>query len=146
MTLDHYGMSQYFTAGDVTLWNPANRVGWLFLRTSEAVATLVDMPTGIGPDLGDEHELSLDEFVDFVDALVAQYLSSSHPILRALLEGFVGVALVLVERAGRDVPSLRLAATLDSRDISVGPEGIRPLGSVERLVRLADEHALAMPH
>ncbi|MBQ1023997.1 DUF6086 family protein [Micromonospora sp. C95] len=139
-------MSQYFQVGDLVLWNPSNRVAELFVRTSEAVAVLVGVPTGIGPVRADDYEIDLDVFVGFVDALVAQYMSSSHAILRSLLEGFIATALVLVDRAGRDAPSLRADATLDPRDVSVGPEGIRPLGDSQRLQNLAGEHAKAMPH
>ncbi|MGC1209965.1 MAG: DUF6086 family protein [Micromonospora sp.] len=138
-------MSQYFQAGDLVLWNPSNRVAELFVRTSEALAELVDVPTGIGPMRADDYEIDLDVFVGFVDALVAQYLSSSHAILRSLLEGFTATALVMVDRAGRNVPSLQAAATLGPRDVSVGPLGIRPLGDPARLYELASKHAAAMP-
>ncbi|WP_433651601.1 DUF6086 family protein [Micromonospora zamorensis] len=138
-------MSQYFQVGDLVLWNPSNRVAALFVRTSEAVAALVEVPTGIGPMRADEYDIDLDAFVGFVDALVVQYMSSSHAILRSLLEGFIATALVLVDRAGRDVPSLQATATLDPRDVSVGPGGIRPLGDPQRLHELAGEHARAMP-
>jgi hypothetical protein len=138
-------MSQYFRAGDLVLWNPSNRVAELFVRTSEAVAELVDMPTGIGPMRADDYEIDLDVFVRFVDALVAQYLSSNHAILRSLLEGFIATALVMADRAGRHVPSLQAPATLDPRDVSVGPGGIRPVGDPVRLSELAGRHAAAMP-
>ncbi|MFG3580707.1 DUF6086 family protein [Micromonospora chersina] len=138
-------MSQYFQVGDLVLWNPSNRVAELFVRTGNAVAELVDTPTGIGPMQADEYDIDLDVFADFVDALVAQYLSSSHTILRSLLEGFTATALVLVDRAGRSVPSLQATATLDPRDVSVGPGGIRPLGDPARLHELARMHAAAMP-
>ncbi|MGY0002301.1 DUF6086 family protein [Micromonospora sp. I033] len=138
-------MSQYFQVGDLVLWNPSNRVAELFVRTSEAVAELVDVPTGIGPMRADDYAIDLDVFVGFVDALVAQYLSSSHVILRSLLEGFTATALVMVDRAGRNVPSLQAPATLDPRDVSVGPAGIRRLGDPARLYELVSEHAAAMP-
>jgi Family of unknown function (DUF6086) len=114
-------VSQYFRVGDLVLWNPSNRVAELFVRTSEAVAPLVARPSGIGAIYADEYEVDLDLFVGFVDALVKQYLSSSHAILRSLLEGFLATALVLVYRAGREVPSLHAPAMLDPRDVSVGP-------------------------
>jgi hypothetical protein len=139
-------MSQYFQVGDLVLWNPSNRVAQLFVRTSNAVAPLVDTPTGIGLMSADEYNLDLDAFVGFVDALVKQYLSSSHPVLRSLLEGFLATTLVLVHRAGRSVPSLHAPpATLDPRDVSVGPEGIGALGDPIRLRELAEAMARAMP-
>ncbi|MFG3690971.1 DUF6086 family protein [Micromonospora sp. NPDC047740] len=127
------------------MWNPSNRVAELFVRTSEAVAPLAATPTGIGAMDADDYEVDLDVFVGFVDALVEQYLSSSHAILRSLLEGFLATALVLVDRAGRAVPALHAPATLDPRDISVGPGGIGALGDPVRLRELADALAPAMP-
>jgi hypothetical protein len=142
---DHDRVSQYFQVGDLVLWNPATRVAELFVRTSEAIAPTVGLPTGIAPVRADEYEIDLDTFATFVDALVHRYLSSSHPILRSLLEGFTATALVMVQRAGRSVPALGDKATLDPRDVSVGTAGISPLGDAELLRALAEEQAQAMP-
>jgi hypothetical protein len=142
---DPVSVSQYFQVNDLVLWNPSNRVAELFVRTSEAICPLVATPTGIGATGADAYEVDLDVFVDFVDALVKQYLSSSHPILRSLLEGFLATALVLVHRAGRTVPSLYAPTGLDPRDVSVGPEGIGALGSPGHLRDLADALARVMP-
>ncbi|WP_344174801.1 DUF6086 family protein [Pilimelia columellifera] len=138
-------MSQYFQVGDLVLWNPSSQVAGLFFSTSEAVAVLVDVPTRIVATCADEYDIDLDVFVAFVDALVSQYRSSSHPILRSLLEGFTATALVLVDRAGRAVPLLPTSSALDPRDVSVGAGGVRPLGDVKHLQNLAGEHARAMP-
>ena len=138
-------MSQYFQVGDLILWNPSNRVAELFVRTSEAVAPLVAAPTGIDAMHADEYEVDLDAFVGFIDALVKQYVSSSHAILRSLLEGFLATSLVLVDRAGRSVPSLHAPAALDPRDVSVSSEGIGALGDPARLRELADALARMMP-
>jgi hypothetical protein len=142
---DHDLVSQYFQVDDLILWNPATRVAELFFRTSEALAPTVGLPTGIAPVVADEYEIDLDTFTVFVDALVRRYLSSSHTILRSLLEGFAATAIVMVERAGRHVSALDDAPTLDSRDVSVGPAGIAPLGDATRLRALAEEHARVMP-
>lgn len=142
---DHVKVSQYFQAGDLVLWNPASRVAELFFRTSEAVAPTVGLETGIAPVAADDYEIDLDAFTAFVDALVHRYLSSSHTILRSLLEGFTATALVMVHRAGRHVPALAVSPALDPRDVQVGPIGIAPLGDAERLRALAEEYARAMP-
>ncbi|MEU4626384.1 DUF6086 family protein [Actinoplanes sp. NPDC023801] len=138
-------MSQYFQAEGQVLWNPASRVAELFFRTGEALAPTVDLPTGIDPMVADEYEIDLDAFTGFVDALVRRYLSSSHAILRSLLEGFAATAIVMVQRAGRQVPALDDVPVPDQRDISVGPAGIAPPGDAARLRALAEEHARAMP-
>jgi hypothetical protein len=131
-------VSQYFQVGDLILWNPASGIAELFFRAGEAIAPTVGVPTGIAPVVSDEYQIDLDTFTD---ALVHRYLSSSHTILSSLLEGFIAIAVVLVERAGRSVPALAETPTLDPRDISVGPGGIAPLGDAERLRALAQEHA-----
>jgi hypothetical protein len=138
-------MSQYFHVGKLVLWNPSTRVAELFVRTSEAIAPTVELPTGIAPVVADDYEIDPDTFTVFVDALVRLYLSSSHLILRSLLEGFTATALVMVERAGRSVPALADTPTLDPRDVSVGPGGISPLGNAERLRALAKEYDRHMP-
>jgi hypothetical protein len=138
-------VSQYFQADDLVLWNPASRVAELFFRTSEAIAPTVGMPSGITSAVADEYEIDLDTFTAFTDALVHRYLSSSHPILRSLLEGFTATALVMIERAGRSIPALAGTTTLDLRDVSVGPAGISALDDADRLRVLAEEHARAMP-
>jgi len=141
---DHGAVSQYFKVNDLVLWNPSNRVAQLFVRSSEAIAPLVGVPTGIEPGRADEYDIDLDEFVAFVNALVQRYLSSSHAIMRSLLEGFAATALVMVERAGRRVSALDDTSELDPGDVSVGPTGISPLGDAARLRALAEEHARAM--
>jgi hypothetical protein len=138
-------VSQYFQVGDLVLWNPASRVAELFFRTSEAIAPTMGLPTGIASVVADEYQIDLDAFTAFTDALVHRYLSSSHTILRSLLEGFTATALVMVERTGRRVPALADTPTLDPRDVSVGPAGISPLGDAERLRALAEEHTRSMP-
>lgn len=138
-------MSQYFKTGDAILWNPASRVAELFIRTGEALAPTVGLPVGIAPSNADEYQIDLDTFTAFVDALVRRYLSSSHAILRSLLEGYAATAIVMVERAGRHVAALDEPSELDLRDVSVGPVGIEPVGDPARLRALAVQHARAMP-
>lgn len=137
-------MSQYFKVDDAVLWNPASRVAELFVRTGESLVPLVGLPTGIAPGAADEYEVDLDAFTVFVDAVVRRYLSSSHLILRSLVEGFAATALVMVERAGRHI-ALDEASECDRRDVSVGPAGIAALGNAARLRALAEEHTRAMP-
>ncbi|GAA2896984.1 hypothetical protein Acy02nite_80810 [Actinoplanes cyaneus] len=136
-------MSQYFQAGDLVLWNPSNGVATLFVRTSEAMAPLVGLPTGIGPCVNDEYEIDLDMFESFVDALAARYLSANHPILRSLVEGFLATAIVMAQRAGRELPALRAQSKPRWWDLSVGRNQMPP-GDREELIELVAEHASGM--
>jgi hypothetical protein len=99
-------VSQYFQDGDDVLWNPATRVAQLFTDTAEALARLVERPTGLGPMAEDECQVDVPVFAAFVDELVRRYARSNHSVLKSLMDGFTGTAIVLVERAGADVPAL----------------------------------------
>ncbi|NJP96813.1 hypothetical protein HCN51_46580 [Nonomuraea sp. FMUSA5-5] len=91
-------MSQYYQVGEHVLWNPSNGVSALFLRTAQALAPETGLPTGLGPMESDECQIDLPAFTAFVGALVDRYERANHPILHALMEGFIATALVLVQR------------------------------------------------
>ncbi|MFJ8914201.1 DUF6086 family protein [Amycolatopsis sp. NPDC102389] len=139
-------MSQYFQVGDRVLWNPSNGVSQLFLRSAEALAPVVDLPTGIGAMVSDECEIDMKVFEVFVNALVQRYRQSTHPILRSLMEGFVATALVMVERGRGSVPALDAEPGPDVRDISLGHDGIGARARPERLAELCADHSRAMPY
>ncbi|MEU0558176.1 DUF6086 family protein [Dactylosporangium sp. NPDC006015] len=139
-------MSQYFQVGDLVLWNPASTVAKLFARMTEAMVPVAGCPSGVGPDLGrDEYEVDPDAFAAFVDALTARYLATNHPILTAMLEGYLPAALVMVRRSGRDVPALARPVARDNRDISLNRDAFDPGGERQRLLTLAEHHEQAMP-
>lgn len=137
-------MSQYFEVGDLVLWNPSNGVALLYARAVEAVAPLVEVPTGVGECIADEYEIELDVFVAFVDSLADRYLNSNHPILRSLVEGVLATSIVMVQRAGRELPALVAEKKTFWRDVSVGRGGVAPAGDREELLRLVAEHASGM--
>ncbi|MEU5883210.1 DUF6086 family protein [Spirillospora sp. NPDC047279] len=131
-------MSQFFNAAGETLWNPSNGVASLFMRTAETLAPEAGTPTGIGPMENDECEIDLPAFTTFTGALVQRLERSGHPILHALMEGFVATALVLVERGGVPLPP---ATSGPRRDVHVGMEPPARRDWSE----LAARHARAMP-
>lgn len=144
---DHDLVSKDFKIGDETLWNPSNGVADLFVRTADALAQAEGVSTGIEPMLiRDEYWINADEFTAFVDVLVRRYIGSRHPILRSLIEGFTATALVIVERAGRDIGELSNPSPPDWRDVSVGTTGLAAPGDAERLRELRQESARAMPY
>ncbi len=139
-------VSQYFQVGDKVLWNPSTGVAWLFARSVEAVASAVELPTGLGAEFNDDYEVDVVTFAAFVDALVRRYRSSTHPILRTLIEGVAAVGIVMVERAGRSVASLsEQPPPIDSNDVAVFTTGLGTVGDTSRLRGLADELERAMP-
>ncbi|MFI5612032.1 DUF6086 family protein [Amycolatopsis sp. NPDC051903] len=142
-------MSQNFDIDDRTVWNPSNGVGLLFVRSSDALAPIVDLPTGISPAHrganADEWVIDLPVFTAFVDALVDRCQRSTHPILRSLLEGFLATALVLVHRGGSEVPALGKPPGPDASDHSASAGGPIDRAPAGRLAELRAVHDLAMP-
>ncbi|NUR70442.1 MAG: hypothetical protein HOU81_06460 [Hamadaea sp.] len=138
-------MSQYFRTGDRYLWNPSNRVGRLFAQLTETFSAVGGLPAGLQDTGADEYMIDLPVFAAFIDNLTRQYLGSSHAILRSLQEGYLVTALVLVDRAGGQVAALSEPIGLDPRDLSVGADGVSPLGDVARLRELAAENSRSMP-
>ena len=138
-------MSRYFWHGEQLLWNPSNQVGVLFIRTAETLAAVEELPTGIGPMRAAEHQINLPAYGNLVDALARRYLASRHLSHRSLIEGFLATALVLIQRAGHDLPALSAPPQPSGQDVSVGPGGMAAPGNAERLLRLTEELARAMP-
>lgn len=135
-------MSQYFSIDGQGVWNPSNGPGRLFVRLAEALVPPAGLPSGIEATPGDpdDHPIDGAAFAKFVDALVAEYRAASHPINRALLEGFVATAAVLARRGGCALPALDGPAGASASDIpgggSAGPD---------RLAELMAEYERSMP-
>ncbi|UBU12594.1 DUF6086 family protein [Nonomuraea gerenzanensis] len=142
-------MSQYYQVGEQVLWNPSNGVSALFLRSAQALAPEAGLPTGLGPMRSDECQIDLETFTAFVGALVDRYERTNHPILHALMEGFIATALVLVQRAGAELG--RSAPGDGRRDVQVGgpstglPDGRSDGRSDGRWAELCARYARAMP-
>ncbi|WP_033355540.1 DUF6086 family protein [Kitasatospora aureofaciens] len=116
-------MSQYFSLGDVTLWNPSNGVSALFLRQTAGFEEVLGLPSGIGPMEEDEAEVAPDSLAVFVGALLAWRDGSNHAVLEALSDGFIATMLVLAERAGAEVrwPGQPGPAQAGLHDVQVAP-------------------------
>lgn len=100
------GLSCYFQVGDDDVWNPSNSLARVFLGQADVLSRLIGKDTGLGDIVEDECEIDPQVFLAFVDALVKRYQESNNETLRALLKGFVSVALVLVDRMGARVMSI----------------------------------------
>ncbi|MBC3988908.1 hypothetical protein H8N00_08435 [Streptomyces sp. AC563] len=96
-------MSCFIRIADQDVWNPSNAVAKLFIAEAEAISSLLDERTGIGPIIDDECELDAATFPVFVSALLRRHWSTNHPVMRNLLVGVAGVAFVLVSRANVNV-------------------------------------------
>lgn len=100
-------MSCYFQVGDDDVWNASNSLARAFLGQADVLSRLIGKDTGLGDIIEDECEIDPAVFPTFVDALVKAYQESNNDALRALLKGFVSVALVLVDRMGAEAASIR---------------------------------------
>ncbi|MEV5708625.1 DUF6086 family protein [Actinoallomurus sp. NPDC052274] len=138
----------YFQVDDRVLWNPSNGVARVFVRTAEVLVPEAELPTGLGPMVEDECQVDMAAFTAFVRALIGRYEASNHRILRSLMEDFIAVALVLVERGGGTLrPS---DPPVGWQDVQAGPGTELPpsdqRGGTERWAALVAEYARAMPH
>lgn len=134
-------MSQYFSIDGTDVWNPSVGPGDLFTHLAAALVPLGG-PSGVGVRPGDPYDHPIDGpvFAKFVDTLIAEYRATSHPINRALLEGFVAIAAVLARRGGLPLPALDGPAGTSTRDIPGGGAA-----GPDHLAELMAEHERAMP-
>lgn len=132
-------MSQYFKVGDRVLWNPTTRVAQLFYRTGEVMVLVAERPLGIHDTGYDDYHVDPTRFPAFVDALAVRYLNVSHPILTALVEGFLPTALALLSRAGGTVPALVEAAESDPDEAIKRPGGLAAITAARRILALTAE-------
>jgi hypothetical protein len=86
-------MSQYFDIGDETLWNPSNGVARMFQRQVAVFEAELELPSGIGPMVNDECQISPETFETFVNVLLATHRRTSHASWLALSEGFITTVL-----------------------------------------------------
>ncbi|MEU6205844.1 DUF6086 family protein [Micromonospora musae] len=106
-------MSYTFRAAGTPIWDPALRVGQLYLGQAEAVAGLLEVPSGLTPRLDGRCDLDPDEFATFVQHLLRFYNRGRHAALSQMLRGVVLVSLVLLDRAGEH-PVPHDSETLDA--------------------------------
>lgn len=93
-------MSYPFKTAGVIVWDPALRVGQLYLGQAEVVAGLTEVPSGLVPRRDGSCDLDPEAFASFVEKLWRFYNGGRHPSLGQLLHGVLVVSLVLLKRAG----------------------------------------------
>lgn len=98
-------MSIMFSANGTSVWWPASTVGRLFREQAEAVATALDIQSGLGELFADEVVIDLPVFEEFVMRLADQY-ATPYYIVQSLIAGVFGTSYVIVERAGGRLPEI----------------------------------------
>ncbi|WP_370010970.1 DUF6086 family protein [Nocardia cyriacigeorgica] len=96
-------MSYAFEVGDETVWSPSLQVGELFVGMLQSTAASLGMKSGLSPIASDMWEIDIDDFERLVVKLYDLHLSTSHSVLRSMIEGIIGPCLVILERAGRPI-------------------------------------------
>jgi uncharacterized protein DUF6086 len=97
-------MSTTFHTGGDVVWSPSNQVARLFTGQAAVITSVFAVPSGLGDIIEDECEIDPSAFAAFLTAILHQYQAATHPILRSLIVGFLGTALVLADRAGLPLP------------------------------------------
>jgi hypothetical protein len=99
-------MSVLFSANGASVWNPSAAVGRLFKGQVEAIAAVLDVPSGLGEFFADEYVIDMPMFERFLERLTEQYDDPSPFVIKALVEGVLGTSYVMVERGGGQVPEI----------------------------------------
>ncbi|MET7374396.1 DUF6086 family protein [Micromonospora arida] len=97
-------MSYPFQTAQTPVWDPALRVGQVYLGQARSVAEVVGVPSGLTPLRNGSCDLDPATFATFVDRLLRFYNEGRHPTLAQLLRGVLLVSLVLLQRAGGSPP------------------------------------------
>ena len=125
-------MTQYYSAGELTLWNPSNGVSHVFLGQVRLFEQELGTASGLGEMFADECQVDVDEFGTFAQALLDYWGSSDHPVLHTLIDGFVSTVLALAQRAGVEVGAARSDG--NRHDVQIGG-GVRPVSATEGALR-----------
>jgi hypothetical protein len=92
-------MSCFVSLGDQDVWNPSNAVARIFLGQSKILEDVFNEDSGVGCLEEDEVQIDTSLFVNFVYRLVCEYDRSNNSALQGLIEGFLSISLVLLNRA-----------------------------------------------
>jgi hypothetical protein len=98
-------VSYSFYAGREMIWDPALRVGKLYLGQAQAVAEVLEVESGLQPRIDGTCAVDPESFAAFVAALQAWHLKSRHAELLQLTRGLLTVSLALLLRTGQQPPS-----------------------------------------
>jgi len=98
-------MSYSFNSEGVIVWDPALRVGRLFLGQAQGAAKLLTVPSGLTDRIDGTCDVDPEVFAAFVTEMRAWYLKSNHEVLIPLLHGVLTVSMALLAKLGRELPA-----------------------------------------
>jgi hypothetical protein len=83
-----------------TIWDPALRIGQMYLGLVAGASAAIQTPSGLVPDIDDTCEIDIKIFEVFVERLRDWYFSTHHPVQHQLMRGVLQASLVVLERGG----------------------------------------------
>lgn len=97
-------MSYPIAFGDNTIWDPALRVGQMFVGLAHGAAEVLRIPSGLNPRVNGTCVIDdLRTFSVFVEQLWDSYFATRHPAAHEQVRGLLLICLVLLDRAGSPV-------------------------------------------
>ena len=96
-------MSYPFTVDGETVWDPALRVGLLYVGITEAVSEVLGQPTGLKPSADGTCAIDVAAFHAFVDCLRESQASTRHPVYGAMMKGLLAVSVQLAKKTGAEL-------------------------------------------
>ncbi|CRK58254.1 hypothetical protein [Alloactinosynnema sp. L-07] len=92
-------MSYTFEVGRETVWDPALRIGQLYLSLADAAGERFGVPSGLTPRADGTCAVDVPVFRRFVEAMIEVHASTRHPVMHGLFRGVLLASLVMLERA-----------------------------------------------
>lgn len=102
--ITHFYAKKAQGAERLSLWAADDKVAQVFKCHSDAVAALLEIPSGISEAAESGYEIDLPAFDSLLTEAVAHYEATDQGILRSLTVGFIATALVLLDRATQRMP------------------------------------------
>lgn len=83
-----------------TLWDPALRVGQLYVSLAQGAGDQLGLPTGLTPNERGGADVDLETFGAFTQALYDAYCSTRHFIMHDMMRGLLLASIVMLENGG----------------------------------------------
>lgn len=114
-------MSYPFTVDGETVWDPALRVGRLYVAICEGVAGVLALQTGLKPSADGTCAIDVAVFHGFVDGLREAQASTRHPVYGSMMKGLLAVSIQLARVTGADLMPMygdELRIFADAKDLA----------------------------
>lgn len=96
-------MSYPFTVDGRTVWDPALRVGRLYVAICASVAEVLEVQPGLKPGADGTCAIDVASFHGFVESLRESQASTRHPVYGSMMKGLLAVSIQLAKATGADL-------------------------------------------